>query len=255
MKKILILLVISFSLIACNAEENEPINKAIVNNFVEETVEDKENSLAPIFSRLEKEEDYKAGETILFYLDLEAPFIENAKGILAFEKINDFYKKEFEQLNQEGEEFLAQAQRDYDSSKELDYNFNPYGLTSFYEITEETTDFISILSHISTYTGGAHPNGFVRGKTFDLKTGEMITLSDILGLSDAEALTWVKGIVEEKLITEEDMGYYPDVLDIYQASLSMENFYIRDQKIMVYFDAYAIAPYAAGYPEFEIPMK
>lgn len=255
MKKLLILGILSFTLISCTNEDNKSIHNTTLNNPIEANIEVKEDFIAPIFSKLEKVEEYKDDETTLLYLDLEVPTIENAKGILAFEKINDFYINEFEQLNQDAEEFLGQAQMDYDSSKDSDYNFNPHGLTSFYEITDETDEFISILSSISTYTGGAHPNGLIMGKTFNLKTGDVITLSELLGLSDDEALTWVKAIVEEKLLADEDMGYYPEVLDIYEESLSMENFYIRDQKIIVYFDAYAIAPYAAGFPEFEIPMK
>src|SRR5690606_5579807 len=90
--------------------------------------------------------------------------------------------------------------------------------------------------------------------TFDVRTGEMLTLSDIFGLSDEEALKKVYQLVISQIEEAKDKeGIYFDNYRENVKSYSETDFLLGPNGIIFYYQLYTIAPYAAGIPTFELP--
>lgn len=91
-------------------------------------------------------------------------------------------------------------------------------------------------------------------ETFDVRTGEMLTLSDIFGLSDEEALEKVYQLVISQIEEAKDKeGIYFDNYRENVKSYSETDFLLGPNGIIFYYQLYTIAPYAAGIPTFELP--
>jgi hypothetical protein len=106
-------------------------------------------------------------------------------------------------------------------------------------------------------TGGAHPNSYWSSETFDVKTGKTLALSDIFGLSQEESLEKVYEIVISQIEAskEKDNYYFEDYEENVKNYYSENDFILSPEGIIFYFQHYAIAPYAAGIPTFELPYE
>jgi len=105
-----------------------------------------------------------------------------------------------------------------------------------------------------SYTGGAHPNSYVDLITFDLSTGAVLQLSDII--SDKAALL----PLAERYFREarqldsgsslNDQGFFWDGEFVLPQSVGL----VQDG-LRMYYNSYEVAPYAAGPTEFTIPYE
>ncbi len=114
---------------------------------------------------------------------------------------------------------------------------------------EATCDSVYILNHAYsvmqnhyTYTGGAHPYSWKEGYTYDMNTGELMTMGEILGCSEETAVEAVVlaykdtiiGQIEE--ITEESIrGAFDDM-----------EYWFDEEGLRVSIAPYIVASYAAG---------
>ncbi len=123
----------------------------------------------------------------------------------------------------------------------------PWTLDISYHTTSFSDDVMSFIFVVDNYTGGAHGNQFTVTQTFNMKTGEEITLNKVFfpdsGYVQAiseKTKSELKKTFGQDVVTEMlDAGTSPDPKNF--ASFSL----LPDQ-ITFYFDPYAVAPYAAG---------
>ncbi len=108
----------------------------------------------------------------------------------------------------------------------------------------------------SEYTGGAHPNSSAGHVTFDLKTGEELTLDDLLKPGWRDPLT---DLAEAQLRTQyklkegdalNDKGPLFD--NVFELN---DNWFLSPEGLGFSFDPYEIGPYAAGFIEPVIPYS
>jgi hypothetical protein len=100
----------------------------------------------------------------------------------------------------------------------------------------------------SSYTGGAHPNTFVRLATFDARTGGRLRLSDLIDPGHDEAL---RVIGERAFRTAHGLG---DADDLVGAGFWFEegrfrlndNFAVTAEGLRFHYDPYEVASYAVG---------
>lgn len=120
-----------------------------------------------------------------------------------------------------------------------------------YEVKKNTPNVISILVKYYKYSGGAHGYYEYIPYNIDLKDGNNVSLKDIFK-SEEEYKTVINKEIDNQI---KELGKKEKDLDkIYDFYGVKENqkFYLEDGKIVIYFDLYEIAPYAAGIPEFPI---
>lgn len=122
-----------------------------------------------------------------------------------------------------------------------------------YEVKKNTINTISILIKYYKYSGGAHGYYEYVPYNIDLRNGNNLTLKDIFK-KDIDYKEIIDKEVEKQI---KELGKKEKDLDkVYDFYGIKENqkFYLKDDKIVIYFDLYDIAPYAAGIPEFPITI-
>lgn len=150
-------------------------------------------------------------------------------------------------------EMMAQTAEDIKFSKER-------GVSNYIEIGYDTEyaadDFVSLQFSTSTYTGGVHPNSFAFTINYDLKNGRELSLADLfqpksnyLKIISDYCIKDLKTRVEE-MSDDEWLGR--------GAGPEAENFAnwnITEKGLLINFDPYQVAAYAAGPQMVIIPYE
>ena len=227
---------------------------------------------------LTHESTYTADDgTLLLHTNYELPQLElrTADGALyepgaaatqsAAVAVRDAFNTEMERcyaavLSNESE--LAQEARDHYGSDSMSFEYIYYEDELLGEVVYQTDGLISVLANAYAFYGGAHPNTSTLTWSFDLTTGEFLTLDALnaqsstdsaLGktLVDTLASEIVNRIYEEGL----DDYLYDDFYSYVYDLSSNAHFYFSGSGMTVNFDAYVLGPYASGPQTFEIPYS
>ena len=225
---------------------------------------------------LTHESTYTADDgTLLLHTNYELPQLElrTADGALyepgaaatqsAAVAVRDAFNAEMERcyaavLSNESE--LAQEARDHYGSDSMSFEYIYYEDELLGEVVYQTDGLISVLANAYAFYGGVHPNTSTLTWSFDLTTGEFLTLDALnaqsstdsaLGktLVDTLASEIVNRIYEEGL----DDYLYDDFYSYVYDLSSNAHFYFSGSGMTVNFDAYVLGPYASGPQTFEIP--
>lgn len=126
---------------------------------------------------------------------------------------------------------------------------NLYAYTSSYEkYTYE--DYLSLVISNNYETGGIRSNQWKDTYNIDVRTERLMTLEDVF----APNVNWQEEIVKEVNKQAEAMHYELMNGEGLQEIESSQKFYIKDAKLVIYFDPAAIAPASYGELQFEMPF-
>ncbi|WP_296645495.1 DUF3298 domain-containing protein [Romboutsia sp. 13368] len=123
-----------------------------------------------------------------------------------------------------------------------------------FDIKKNSDDILSIMIIYYKYAGGAHGEYENVAYNIDINNGKFISLKDLF----KEEIDY-KSIINEEIriqiedlikSNEENKGVYE-----FKSISDNQKFYIQDDNLVIYFDLYEIAPYAAGIPEFTINIS
>lgn len=109
-----------------------------------------------------------------------------------------------------------------------------------------------VLNHYE-FTGGAHGNYYSIGYTFDLQSGELLTLESVIS---KESIPFITRLCEAKILeiyeasSLTEAGMFEDHIEIN----SEQDFFLLEDALIFQFDPYEIAPYVMGNIEVEIPF-
>jgi hypothetical protein len=170
----------------------------------------------------------------------------------AFEDINEGIENEVEAI-QEG--FFENLDEEIPS-------FVPAGAKSalyieFEEVTESETT-ISVPLLVSDYTAGAaHPNNYMRTMTYDRRTGREVRLEGLFSSDDY--LMQLSLISRESLLKGGNGQYEVENSEWLQQGTApreenFQEFLINDSTLIIIFNPYQVAPYAAGILRARIPI-
>lgn len=131
------------------------------------------------------------------------------------------------------------------------FGFLPYSAAVTYDVPYNRDDLLSIRINYESYTGGAHGATTRKTLNLDTVTGAELHLGDFFH-PESDYLTHIREEIINRINAAPD-DYFPDAA----AGLTVpaDQFYLTDGAVVVYFAEYAIAPYAAGMPEFSIPAE
>lgn len=174
-------------------------------------------------------------------------------------EFDGFKNKVYEsELNISTEEDVENAIKGFDAVALEAKETLPNGVKSALKITQKlkrnTTDIISFITEIYTYTGGAHGNTVWEPKTIDvtsekphdLKLGELFSDKDYI----AKLNTIISAMVEENPEKYGELWAKP------QITAENENrFYMTDEDLVIFFPPYELSYYAKGFIEFPIPLE
>ena len=134
--------------------------------------------------------------------------------------------------------------------KELGYYENPdMEITGKYYVRTNDRGLLSISIEMYGFGGGAHGFTILKSVTFDLKTGKIYSLRDFFA-KDIDYVKFITEIVKKQIVEKE----IPVIVDFTSIDPD-QDYYIENNNLVVYFQLYELAPYAWGFPTFEIPMR
>ena len=134
--------------------------------------------------------------------------------------------------------------------------FNSYSFTMDYQVTYNAGCITSLYIDTYTYMGGAHGETKRESDTWDFNTGAQIILNDIFPLNQA-SLSKLQLTIEEQISERLQVlpgSYFDNFSSLLQKSFRPENYYLKPNGVVIFFQQYDIAPYSTGIPEFFIPL-
>lgn len=159
--------------------------------------------------------------------------------------INDEIRKDIMEFYNESQ---AEAKKYLDNLADIE---NKFVANVDFEVKKNSDDILSINVIYYKYSGGAHGYYETVSYNIDMKDGKLLTLSDLFK-PDIDYKKVIDNEIRNKIenIVKNDKEYE----GVYQFNgIKLNNkFYIQDDNLVIYFDLYEIAPYAAGEPEFSI---
>ena len=211
-----------------------------------------------ISAAIERYYDEKTADdgNILLTCDISVPKVYIKGNAYSQQAINSVFGEIMSASKISETEYYNWAKTEYTALEETEKeSWYGYALYREYEVIRADEAIISVRMRESSYTGGAHPNGGDFGYTFDTKTGELITLGDIV--IDKEAfIDFAKNYIISSIEAEgSEAMYYED----YQGNIGNlfddQCWYMTDTGISFVANPYLLAPYAAGVLTFNIPYS
>ncbi|MCT4618320.1 MAG: DUF3298 and DUF4163 domain-containing protein [Marinisporobacter sp.] len=189
--------------------------------------------------------------------DVKFPIISGMKDEIIQSKINQMFEKEALDFKDEIEMWAKEGVED---AKKYDYEMRPYSVYVDFEEKKNEGELLSIYTTYYEYTGGAHGMYNDIAYNIDLKTGKILELKDlfkedydyekVINEKIKEQIDRINKASEENG-SEDNYMYYEG----FEGIRKEHSFYLKDNKLGIYFGLYEIAPYAAGIPTFEIPLS
>lgn len=178
-------------------------------------------------------------------ITLQYPQIEGWANSAASTKINAFLEAEVEkykaaaiqQLNDLTEESSGTAP---DFPNTFDVN---------YKVTYNQDHKLSLYFIVYTFSGGAHGFYSWDAHTFDLDTGNELSLQQVTS-NNANYKTIINQEIKKQLAEKEY-----ELIEPFASIRNDQGFYLKDDTVVVYFGLYEYAPYALGILEFPIPLS
>ncbi len=173
------------------------------------------------------------------------PYIQIAgEDAETYQRMNLILEENYEQKRMNKLDFLNLNQEDAKQtlSESPDY-FSPYESLEQASVRRADSKVLSILYHGYTYTGGAHGFPYFWGESYDVFTGELLTLSDVVTQKDELSdLIW-KELSEaypgETWGGEVNLADWIEAEDVLSWTLDYNG-------ITFYFNPYDLAAYAYG---------
>lgn len=132
-----------------------------------------------------------------------------------------------------------------------------YTFDVVYEITYNLGCITSLYTDTYSFMGGAHGETKRKSDTWDFHTGNAITLHDIFyrlsSISLHDLHQSIARQIKERL-TLSPGSYFDDYSSLLLDNFDIANFYLQDNKIVIYYQQYDVAPYSTGIPEFCFPL-
>lgn len=127
----------------------------------------------------------------------------------------------------------------------------PYELMASYIVTNNNK-ILSFYIDYYQFNGGAHGITNRKGYSIDIETSTKLKLEDLFK-EGFDYRSYINNIISTEIDKNKD--FYFIGKEGFNGIEDNQGFFIRDNKLVIYFDYYKIAPYVAGMPEFEIPLK
>lgn len=164
--------------------------------------------------------------------NISYPEIDGLKDAAVQKKINESLKA------------IAVPKQDGDI---MDGSF-PYEYTADYKVQYVKGNILNLIFNAYTYTGGAHGMPDKISYIVNLENGQTYKLSDLFN-KNSNYKEKVSALIKAMSINRDFK------LNGFQSIEDKDSFYLDDKGIIVYFQPYQYTPYAAGFPEFQIPYE
>lgn len=154
----------------------------------------------------------------------------------------------FESINSNIENFVNSAVKEANATQ-----FGPkYEVSSNFQLPYNNGKLLSIVSTNYLNAGGAHGMSTLVPYNYDITTGKKLALSDMFA-DGFDYKSMINTTIKADIAKDKDT-YFDQGAD-FKGITDNQGFYISKEGIVIFFQLYEIAPYAAGFRYFEIPMQ
>lgn len=189
------------------------------------------------------------GSVILKY-EIEYPQIySDTYNTYKFNTLN--HKKALDLENYAKNTLFKDAMDLYDYNYSNGYPIMVYELVFKYTITYNKEPIISLYQDEYVFSGGAHGNTVRTSQNWNFKCGNQFTLSDIY-CNNPNYILFILQEINKQIVEQGVEFYFPDYFSLVLDTFNINQFYITNNYVIVYFNQYDIAPYSTGIPEFKI---
>ncbi|WP_159067853.1 PdaC/SigV domain-containing protein, partial [Paenibacillus ihuae] len=171
-------------------------------------------------------------------IKLDYPQVSGLANAEAQKAINDTIKQTILKYAADAENQIANKSEDD----------RPYEFEGGYVVTYNQNGVLSLVTQQYGYTGGAHGMTYRNAFTFSLKDGKRLLLGDLFGANSN-----YKKELNAKLtkLIKADGGY----LGGFTGLNTEKYFYLKEGKVVLFFQLYEYTAYAAGFPQFTFTFK
>lgn len=214
----------------------------IINSFYPQTIvfamESKSNNDITIVDKSKEEKNDKLDISII---------MPQIKGLGNKEKENEI-NEEIESYTDKWLKEIVDAANEFYKGDE--HPFAPYAAYVRYS-AENKQDPVSFYIDYYQFTGGAHGITVRKPYNIDRESGKKLTLQDLFKPGYDYKSILEKGIRDE--INKNPDNYFLGK-EGFNGITGKENFYVTKDKLVIFYEHYEIAPYAAGIPEFDFSL-
>lgn len=146
-----------------------------------------------------------------------------------------------------------QYEKEYkNSDKDLLLPKFVYEAYSEYDVAYNKENLVSIPILIYEFTGGAHGVSVLKSFNYNLESGDELELSNIFK-ENVNYKSIINPYIKQQIEKNKDL-YFTDKYG-FKGIDDNQDFYLENDKLIIYFQLYEIAPYYIGIPKFEIPLN
>lgn len=179
-------------------------------------------------------------------VSIETPRLTGLQDSAVQDRINSIFS-EYAQMSKAGIEALGEESR---QMAEEGYSAGKYGITVCYEVMYLKNGFLSLALWDYVYLGGAHGSTIQLGYTFNLGTGELLSLDDLMQPGSSYK-SFINSTIIEEIASRVDKGELSELAHFEDIG-DTANWYLTDDAIVFYFQPYEYFPYAAGIQLFPL---
>lgn len=202
---------------------------------------------------LKKELRYN-GEVILKYT-IEYPQVSNSMWTISTKKFNLYnYNIAIKLKNRAEGKLFEEAKEIYEYNKKNGYPIMIFELYYTFTVTYNTNNIVSLYTDEYEFTGGAHGLTNRQSQNWDFRIGRQITLQEMF----PRDLNYVSNILKQindtirKDIENGNNIYFDNYCCLTAENFNVNNFYLENGNIVIYYQQYDIAPYSSGILTFNI---
>lgn len=136
--------------------------------------------------------------------------------------------------------------------------FVPVAIDTSYKVARNDGVLFSVVRETYENTGGAHPTSYKNCDVFRVSDGAKLIFEDLFTVDVEQAKTKLTPFIHTQMDQfSASIGgdaYYENAKTELFNMWESDDFYLTDDSLVLIWQAYSIAPYAAGIQEFSIPL-
>ena len=200
------------------------------------------------------QDDLKYNGIVVLSYRIEYPEFSSMIFYEPVQNVNDFYKNKATEYEKRcNTELFNQAVDLYRTQLDIRTSIPKFEAILTYTITYLSGCIISLYSETYEFTGGAHGITVRDSQTWNLRNNGQMELKQLFGCSlDPKTYSLIK--IREQIKLDTSL-YFEDFASLIIKYFNPANFFCTYTDIVIYYQLYDIAPYVAGFREFNIPYN
>lgn len=206
--------------------------------------------------KLLQQDMYYKNSNIMRYT-IKYPHFISEKYQTMLNKLNSLYRTKAVMYERSNIMNLYQmAMVEYEYSIANDYPIRQFEAYVDYKVPYNQNCLLSLYFDQYEYAGGAHGLTYRYSDTWDLNKSRRMEIGDFFPHHSNYKEYLIQNINQQiaDQIANENGMYFEDYEKLVRENLKANNFYLSQEGLVIYFQHYDIAPYAAGMPTFVIPI-